>query len=157
MTSKGRPAVGASDPFASYCRNYNIIDSIVIIDCSSSCPSRCALFESGLSTVHEPEMARIYGFTERIRAILSRHVHTPQIALFVPICVTFELILKHCFFHKSRTIIYLATISPKVSPRGLTLRRHHLVVYLQLFITSFFHTSREHDTGVIHVRVYVYV
>lgn len=45
---------------------------------------RDVLFGSKLSTVHESEMARIYGFTERMRAILPRHVHTPpQIVLFI--------------------------------------------------------------------------
>lgn len=55
----------------------------------------------------------------------------PQIALFIPICLTFELILKHCFFHKSRTVTHLATVSLKMFSRGLLLRRHCLVAYLQ--------------------------
>lgn len=118
---------------------------------------RDVLFGSKLSTVHESEMARIYGFTERIRAILPRHVHTPpQIALFIPTCVTFELILNVALLLPVADY-HLATIFLKVSPRGLLLRRHCLVAYLQLFITSFFHTSREHDTGILYVRVRVYV
>lgn len=72
-----------------YCRNYNVIDSIVIIDCSSSCPSRRVHRGStGVSTAHEPEMARIYGFTERIRAMLLSSRAYSSSSSISHICVT---------------------------------------------------------------------
>jgi len=48
-----------------------------------------------------------------------------------PNLLDFLLILKHCFFHKSRTVTHLATVSLKMFSRGLLLRRHCLVAYLQ--------------------------
>lgn len=120
--SRGRPAAASTgSPLASpYCRNYNIIDSIVIIDCSSSCPSERALRRPALDGTRTWNGKKIYGFTERIRAILPRHVHTPSrvASLILIICVTFERILN------------VTLLSPRTaydsSSQGLLLRRLYL-------------------------------
>jgi len=77
------------------------------------------LFVGGLPTGHEPEMARIYGFTERIRAILPRHVHTPPRVAFSQFLRDFRADPKHSIAFSRRSRGELATVFLKVSPQGL--------------------------------------
>lgn len=158
--SRGEPAVASTGgPLAPpYCRNYNIIDSIIIIDCSSSCPSERTLRGPALDGTRARNGKKIYGFTERIRAILPRHVHTPpRVASLITTCVIFFLTNPKCNIAFSKNCAYDS------SPHGISSRPFfkatlsRAVAYLQLFITSFFRTSREHDTGVSSMRVNVYV